>query len=425
MTPGARIQAAIELLDKIEASAFPADGVIAAYFGKRRYAGAGDRRATKEIVFAVLRARARLDRRIGSGADPRARVIAHLALSERMEATGIETLFSGEERHPAPLSAEERPLARLAPPLETPDMPAATALEYPPWLDNALRRSFGATLADEMAALNRPAPLDVRVNALKCSRDEAARMLLADGVVSHPTPFSPLGLRMEGRVRLESAAAFRNGLVEIQDEGSQLVALLTDAGPEMTVADICAGAGGKTLALAAAMKGKGELIAGDVSTRRMTAMGKRLARAGVRNVTQVATVTENVSNRGRFDRVLADAPCSGVGVWRRDVTARWRLTAGELGEIIDRQCAVLAAAALLPKIGGRLIYATCSLLTDENEDQVRWFLENHPGYNIIPISGIWTEIIGGKCPGEGPYLRLSPAATGTDGFFTAILERNG
>ncbi|OHC76667.1 MAG: hypothetical protein A3G18_09150 [Rhodospirillales bacterium RIFCSPLOWO2_12_FULL_58_28] len=423
MTPGARIRAAIELLDKIEAAAFPADGVIASYFGKRRYAGAKDRRAVRETVFAVLRARARLDRRIGPDACPRTRLIAHLAISEGMGAKEIEALFSGEGHHSALLSAAEESLARLAPPLETPEMPASTALEYPLWLDRALRRSFGEALAGEMAALNLPAPLDVRVNILKCSRDEAARMLCADDIVSRPTPLSPLGLRLESRVRLESAAAFRNGLIEVQDEGSQLVALLVGAKPGMAVADICAGAGGKTLALAAAMKGEGELVAGDVSTRRMAAMGKRLSRAGVQNVTQTATVTGD-EYRGRFDRVLVDAPCSGVGVWRRDVTARWRLTAAEMQEIINRQRAVLTAAALLPKAGGRMIYATCSLLTDENEDQVRWFLENHPGYSVIPVIGIWSDIIGGECPVKGPYLRLSPAATGTDGFFAAVLERN-
>jgi len=278
--------------------------------------------------------------------------------------------------------------------------------------------------------------LDVRVNALKGSRREAAQALADEGVDAAPTRLSPQGLRISGRARLDATVAFRGGLIEVQDEGSQLIALLTGAEPGMAVLDLCAGAGGKTLALAAAMKGgacgkkaSGELVASDVSERRMAAMKKRLARAGAGQIERHAFSGEDDAwiekNRERFDRVLADAPCTGSGAWRRDVTAKWRLNMGEMRNVIASQREILGKASRLVKAGGRLVYATCSILTAENEDQIQWFQETHTGFTIIPAPKAWEETIGGACPCGGPFLRLSPASTGTDGFFAAVLEKTG
>ena len=315
-------------------------------------------------------------------------------------------------------------------------MPEAAALEIPEWLAGSLRRQWGDGLQAEMAALNRPADLDLRVNTLKGGRAAAIQSLAADGVEARPTPLSPIGLRVRGRVRLEGAAAFRDGLVEVQDEGSQLVALLTGARPGMTVFDVCAGAGGKTLALAAAMENRGTLIAADTDMGRLKRMKPRLRRAGVSGV-EAQVLDETLSpdqkpwpeaDLGAADRVLVDAPCSGTGAWRRDPDARWRLTPAELERDLARQRRILAQAAPLVAPGGRLVYATCSVLPAENEDQVEHFLKNHPQFEVLPITRVWAETLGGTAPCPCPecaiYFSLSPAANETDGFFAAVLVRS-
>lgn len=432
MTPPARLQASIELGAGIDAEGRPADAVIDAYFRRRRYAGGGDRRAVAERVYGVLRRRSRLDwwiDRLGGGleAGPRSRIVADLVLCDGTTAEQVDALFDGSHHGPDPLSDAERRLFDAGPSLDHPAMPDWVALEYPRWLDRDLRRRWGDGLAAGMAALNRPAPLDVRVNTLKGDRRGAAESLAGDGVAAEPTPLSPLGLRLGGRLNLAATAAFRGGLIEVQDEGSQLIALVCGAGPGMTVVDYCAGAGGKTLALAAAMEGRGELVACDVSPRRLAAMDRRLVRAGAVGVrTRKLAVAGDpwiAAFEGRADRVLVDAPCSGTGVWRRDPGARWRLGPDDVESMVAGQRTILADAARLVRPGGRLVYATCSLLAGENEEQVAWFLDRHPGFAILPVAGAWAASVGGECPSAESCLRLDPDATGTDGFFAAILER--
>ena len=222
---------------------------------------------------------------------------------------------------------------------------------------------------------------------------------------------------------------FRDGRVEVQDEGSQLVALLVDARPGQAVVDYCAGAGGKTLALAARMENKGRLLALDVSAGRVDRATQRLRRAGVHNVTRRLLEGESDKwlkrNAASFDRVLVDAPCSGTGSWRRNPDAKWRLRPEDLTELVAKQAAILASAARLTKPGGRLVYATCSLLAAENDRQVEAFLATHAGWRVVPVAEVWTSVLGTPCPTDGPWLHLTPAQHGTDGFFAAVLERTG
>jgi 16S rRNA (cytosine967-C5)-methyltransferase len=272
-----------------------------------------------------------------------------------------------------------------------------------------------------MAALSTPAPLDLRVNTLKTTRDAAIIALAREGLEARPTQFSPWGLRLAPRQSVTGAKAFQDGLVEIQDEGSQLIALLVDAQPGMRVADYCAGAGGKTLAIATTMENKGHIIACDVSGPRLEAAIKRLRRAGIHNAERhLLEPGDKWAKRQaqKFDRVLVDAPCTGTGTWRRNPDARRHLTETDLTELLAKQSAILDQAQKLTKPGGKLVYATCSLLNDENEIQVEAFLARHPSFQRIPITAPLPAAL------HGPYLSLSPRQNGTDGFFAAVLVRD-
>ncbi len=438
MTPGARIQAAIELLEAIWSGTEPADRVTDDYFRKRRYAGAGDRRAVNERLYNVLRHRARLDwwtERTGAGLtpDPRTRVIAELALEDKSSPEDTAKLFSGATHCPEALSGPEEELARAlyGRPLTHADMPGPVTMEYPDWMDSSLSSLWPDRLAQEMSALNQQAPVDLRVNTLKTTPEAAVDSLVADHVDTEPTPLSPIGLRLTGKTRLAGTSAFKKGWVEVQDEGSQLIALLTDARPGMAVVDFCAGGGGKALALAAAMgvdgQIEGTLTACDISGYRLERMIPRLQRAGAEKIqTKVVAargdewVAENAATQ---DRVLCDVPCTGTGAWRRDPEAKWRFTPDDLDDLLAQQQRILETARSLVRPGGRLIYATCSLLQEENERQLAWFLEKYTDFQALPIDRVWAETVGGPPPPTGPALRLSPASTGTDGFFSAVMER--
>ena len=434
MTPGARVQAAIELLGDVDRDTAPADRTVAAFFRARRYVGGGDRRAVADRVYAALRRRAALDwwiERAGPPpADPaRARIVAGLALLDGWPAARIAGAFDGGRHAPPPLDPAETVLAATlaGQTLDHPAQPERIRLELPAWLEPALRAAFADRFAAELAALMVEAPLDLRVNTLKATRDEAVAALAADGIAAAPTPLSPLGLRVRGRPPLATVAAFRDGLVEVQDEGSQLVALLVDARAGMRVCDFCAGAGGKTLALAAAMRNKGHVVACDVLRGRVERSSVRLRRAGVHNVERRGLTSERdpwiKRHAGGFDRVLVDVPCTGIGAWRRNPDARWRFGAHDLAELIETQRRILESACRLVRPGGRLVYATCSLLPAENADQVAWFVDRAPQFAVRPIGEVWAAAVGGECPAEGPFLSLTPARHGTDGFFAAVLER--
>ncbi|MEO5373364.1 MAG: RsmB/NOP family class I SAM-dependent RNA methyltransferase [Alphaproteobacteria bacterium] len=443
MTPGARTQAAIELLAAILSSVRPADGTASAYFRERRYIGAKDRRAVAERVWGALRRRARLswwvshavaralNERGGRPPDARRMILADLVLSDGWTIERLVRLT--EDNHgPAGLSQDDRDVlaTMLGQSLDHSSMPRAVRGEYPEWLEPALRRRFGEDMERELAALTTAAPLDLRVNTLKATREEAKDALVALGLNVVETPLSPLGLRLGTRVDLAAQEVFRDGRVEVQDEGSQVVALLTGARPGQAVVDYCAGAGGKTLALAAAMGNRGRLVALDVSVGRIDRSAVRLKRAGVHNVTR--RVLEGDNDRwlkraaGQYDRVLVDVPCTGTGTWRRNPDARWRLDPADVAELVERQARILAAAARLVKPGGRLVYATCSILHEENEDQIRRFLDDRPDFHPLPLAEAWSDAVGAPWPGaDGDALTLSPARNGTDGYFAAVLARDG
>ena len=413
MTPAARVGAAIEALEEIEETGRPADAVLGGFFRARRHIGASDRKAVAERVFGVLRRRARLDWHLARrGAEPtaRTRMLARLLLVDRLQEPGA--VFGRGKYAPAPLDSAELDLfmALAGEPLEPPDMPAPVRAECPAWAERGLRESLGKAFAEELRALAEPAPVDLRVNALKTTRREARRLLFREGVRAEPLEDAPWALRCEGRPALGRTRAFREGLVEVQDAGSQRIAHAVAAGPGMQVVDFCAGAGGKALALAADMEGKGRVVATDVHDKRLARLGERMRRAGAHNIERRLLESERDRwvrrQRGKFDRVLIDAPCTGTGSWRRNPDARWTREGPRLAELTDLQGRILESAARLVKPGGRLVYATCSLLREENEAQVERFLEAAPGFARA-----------------GDDLRISPARDGSDGFYAAILER--
>jgi len=432
LTPGAQVAAAIDILSAIDTGERPADDVAADYFRHRRYIGAKDRAHISGHVYAVLRYRAALDwwllkHPVDIG--PRSRVLAALVLIGGWRPEAIASCCDGDRFRPAPLSeGEERLVRGLANrTLRHPGMSRAVANDLPQWLEPYFERVFGKGLEREMAALNASAPMDLRVNLLKTDREAARRALAAGGISAEPTSWSPIGLRLHERVPLGGLAAFTEGLVEVQDEGSQIAALLTDARPGMRVVDFCAGAGGKTLALAAGMANRGKLVACDVSARRLERAARRLRRAGVNNVERRALSSERDKwvkrHAGGFDRVFVDVPCLGTGTWRRNPDAKWRATPEDLGELVLRQQQILSSAARLVRPRGRLVYATCSLLREEDEAQADAFLAAEREFFVVPAARAWNETIGGPSPGGERYLRLTPARHGTDGFFVAIFER--
>jgi 16S rRNA (cytosine967-C5)-methyltransferase len=427
VTPSARIAAAIDLVEVIEgAPNRPADAVANDFFRSRRYIGSGDRRAVSDRVWTILRSRRRLGWWLGNArVSPRLLVAASLLL-EGWAKSGVAQAFSGGQFAPLPLSgAENAILSKIAGhTLNHPTMPDAVRLEVPDWLLPRLVDRFGADLPVEIAALSEPAALDMRVNLLKCDRDQARAALAAEGWEATTTPISPWGLRIDGRRPVTSGPAFQSGLVEIQDEGSQLVAAMVGAAPGMRVADWCAGAGGKTLALAGAMQNRGQIVACDVSAPRLDGAVRRLRRAGVHNVERhLVEPGDKWAKRraGTFDRVLVDAPCTGTGTWRRNPDARQRLKETDLAELLPKQASILDAAQSLVRKAGRLVYATCSLLKEENEAQVSAFLLRHPDFNVVPLARAWPLDV--PPPNAGEFLLLTPARHGTDGFFTAVLER--
>ena len=430
MTPSARIAASIELLDLLAGSGRPADVEMATYFRARRFIGSKDRSDIAERVYRLLRHRARIGwwlDRLSHPDEPRARVIAELLLSNGLSAEEAAQRFDGSRYGPEPLSEPERKLAdaldgQAAAPA---DMPAAIRCECPDWAAGSLQAAFGERFEDELSALLAPAPFDLRVNAFKADREGIAESLRKDDIDVSPTPLSPVGLRVAGRSPLAGHRFYREGVVEVQDERSQIVALLLDARPGQQVVDFCAGAGGKALAVAAGMQGKGRVVACDVDGSRLSRSKERLHRSGLHNIETKLLRSERdpwiSRQKGKFDRVLVDAPCSGSGAWRRHPDARWRPV--DLPELTDLQDRILAGASRLTKPGGLLVYATCSLLPDENQHRVDAFLRAHGDYEPVPVREVWSGAIGGECPTTDSTLLLTPARHGTDGFFVAVLRR--
>ena len=419
MTPAARIQAAIEILDGLEKTAQPADRYVRDWFRARRYAGVKDRAAVKERVYDVLRHRASFAWRVGGQA--RSLVLASL-LHEGQSPEAIEALFSGANYAPALLfDAERHGLG--SPPREEP--PAHVTGEYPQWLEGELQRAFGAELPEEMQAMLARAPVDVRVNRLRAKREAMLVGLSSLGITAQPMTYAPDGIRIasaEGLSRLEHTQFFQTGAFEFQDEASQIAAHLCGAKPGDRVLDLAAGAGGKALALAAIMGNQGEILAFDIDAARLREVRPRARRAGASIIASTSKKGGAAWGDGKFDIVLVDAPCSGSGTWRRNPELKWRLTPERLKELTGLQAGLLDDGARHTKSGGRLIYATCSLLPCENEDQMAAFLGRNPDFRVVRAAALWRELgLSQTPPGMGEYFRASPLKCATDGFFVCIM----
>lgn len=424
MTPAARLQATLELLSDVETAARPADAVSSAFFRARRRMEEADRGAILELVYALMRHRARLGwwlARVGpqAGGAARLRLLVWLAVTEKMGPDQAGRLMGGLS------GAEVAMLGRLKGcTMEHPDMPEAVRLECPDWAMGPLRQRFGAGLAAEMAATLVPPPLDLRVNPVKSNREAMLAEMRAAGLTPAPMRLAPHGIRLGERLSLDRVPGLKTGEVEIQDEGSQVVAALVDARPGDRVVDFCAGAGGKTLALAAQMMNRGHLVACDVNEARLKRCAERMRRAGLHNAEMRVLSSETdrwiKRHKGGFGRVLVDAPCSGTGTWRRNPDARWRAPDLGLEGLVALQGRILASAARLVKSGGRLVYATCSVLGEENEAQVAAFLTANPEFRLVPVTEVAPGLAGA---GDGEHLSLTPARHQTDGFFAAVLQR--
>lgn len=429
MTPAARLQALLDLMHEVDSVARPADAVLSAWFRERRYLGEKERGFLVAQLYALLQHHARLGwwlARHGRENTPRNRIIAWLVLNGRKTREQVQALFTGGRFSPYPLNEHERGLLSKLQgcTMEHPSMPEEVRLECPDWAAAALRRRFGDALPREMTALLDPAPLDLRVNPIKADRDRVLDALRALGLKPEPSRLAPFGIRVRERPSLSGLAMLRTGEVEIQDEGSQLVALLVDAKPGERVVDFCAGAGGKTLAIAAQMANRGHVIACDVLEGRLKRAAERFRRAGLHNIETRPLTNERdrwvKRHKGGFDRVLVDAPCSGTGTWRRNPDARWRVLGPGLEQLVPLQASILDSAARLVKPGGRLVYATCSVLFEENEDQVAAFLATHPEFEVVPLPVAAPQITGSAHP---DYLALTPARHDMDGFFAAVFQR--
>jgi 16S rRNA (cytosine967-C5)-methyltransferase len=429
MRPGAHIKAAIEVLEDVLRRHRPVGTALADWGKSHRFAGSGDRATIGNLVYDALRRRRSLAAQMD---DDSTRAIALAAAPHALGVTPAAVIASadGSQHAVEPLSeSEQTALARAVPA----DAPASVRGDFPDWLEPSLARAFGGAAAEEGAALARRAPVDLRVNTLKADRDKVLKALAR--FAPEPTPLSPVGVRLPApdgpgrQPNVEAEIGHGRGWYEVQDEGSQVAALMAAAGPRQQVLDICAGAGGKTLAFAAAMRNTGQIYAYDDDPVRLRPIFERLKRAGARNaqVLQPGDAAAVAALGPRFDLVFVDAPCTGSGAWRRRPDAKWRLKPANLAQRQDEQRAILDAAAPMVKPGGRLVYATCSVLPEENDDQVAWFLANHSGFATLPWREAWVTGVGSDPPasadGSDATLLLTPARHGTDGFFIAVLRR--
>ncbi len=393
----------------------PADAALSAFFRMKK-SGARDRAFIAETAYAVLRRKRSLERIAGKDATPRQLVLLSLFRVRGMSQRQLE---------PALLPSDLEWMAAIRQQPE-PELSLAEKLDFPDWLAERL----AARMSDEellalSRALNTTAPLDLRVNTFKTNRNTVARKLTADGIESTPCPYAPEGLRLKGKPALQKHPYYLDGSIEVQDEGSQLLGhLLAPKRSEMVV-DFCAGAGGKTLLLGAMMRSTGRLYAFDVSDKRLAKMKPRVARSGLSNVHPACLSGENDQRvrrlAGKIDRVLVDAPCSGLGTLRRNPDLKWRQTPQSIDELTVKQASILAAASRMLKPGGRLVYATCSILSEENEAIVDAFLAGHPEFRRLSAREVLAEQgINLEC---GEDMKLLPQTHATDGFYAAVMER--
>ncbi len=402
MQTGARYQAVLELITDIFKDEQPADGIINEYLRSRKYIGSKDRRFITETTWQIIRNRRKLEFDSQS-VEPR-KILLFFAKDKLSE------IFDGSPYGLAPLSSQEQNL--LSAENEQP-YPAAVEAECPDWLFAKINDM------EFCKALNQPAEADFRANGH--SREEVIARLESEGISAAPMPYAPQGFRVKDRFALGNCAAYQDGWFEPQDEASQIAALLCDVRPEHKIIDYCCGAGGKSLALADLLHNQGHILAHDISAKRLENIKPRITRLGVKNIELIDIVATTDRD---FDRFIIDAPCSGTGTWRRSPDAKFRLTAQKLFGLNQIQAELLSIAAAKTKIGGRIIYITCSVLPDENEDIINAFLRAHQEFAPLDISKLWEQKINAPYPhGNQQMLRMSPLTTNTDGFFITVLEK--
>ena len=438
MIPSARINATIEILEKVGRSSLNVDRVTLSYFRQRRFAGAKDRSFIIKLVYRLVRNRIKINWWLDSlslAISPRSQVIAGLALFNDGPIEDIEDLFKEGEHSTGLLDDEEGNLIKelVTQSIFNEKMPDNVKYECPDWIADRLRPIYGNDLNSHLEALNTEASFDLRLNTLTNPNREGIRQALKrQGLKTELTTYSPFGLRSNRRQRLDGTKYFKSGLIEVQDEGSQLAALLVGAAPGMQIIDFCTGSGGKALVMGGLMQNTGRIVAMEVSQNRLKQAGIRISRAGLHNIERKLISDENDKKIKRltkkFDRVLVDAPCTGTGTWRRDPDTRAKYSDLDLENMMSLQDRILASAARLTKPGGCLVYVTCSLLREENEDRIIALLSRRKDYKIVPIPKIWDEQVtvkgGGKCPTNSEMLRLTPKEHNTDGFFAAVLRRD-
>ncbi|TFZ01414.1 RsmB/NOP family class I SAM-dependent RNA methyltransferase [Ramlibacter rhizophilus] len=418
MHPKALLDACAELVGQVLKLDHPADAVVSRYFREHRSLGPRERATLAETAYAVLRRKLLYDHFAPSGTGPRERRMAILG-------------FAGPRDFlKSALSDAERRWLDQCDAVVPADLLERHRHNLPEWLVASLKAQVGAEFMALAESLNRPAPLDLRVNTLQARREDVARELAQAGIASEPTPWSPWGLRLADKPALTKLDAFTRGAIEVQDEGSQLLCAMVDARRGEMVVDFCAGAGGKTLALGAAMRNTGRLYAFDVSAHRLDALKPRLARSGLSNVHPAAIAHERDERikrlAGKIDRVIVDAPCSGLGTLRRNPDLKWRQSPQAVQEMTAKQMAILSSAARLLKPGGRLVYATCSLVREENEAIAEAFSAQQPGFEVLPavqaLAPLKLADAAQLCSGD--HLRLWPHRHETDGFFAAAWVRS-
>jgi 16S rRNA (cytosine967-C5)-methyltransferase len=411
--PPAILGNAEEVLREILRFTSPADVTLSRYFKDHPRLGGRERGAIAECVYAVLRNKSFFTDFAGAGATMR-----RLTLLGMAEAIGADSLGG--------LTEDESALLARIKDIDRSLLPPKKLANLPDWLYDKFVAQYGEEETQALAAvLNTPAPLDLRVNSLKSDRDKVIAELATAPIAAEPTPYSALGLRIWKKPALQNLPLFKEGAIEVQDEGSQVLAQLLGARRGEMVVDFCAGAGGKTLAIGAIMRNTGRLYAFDVSEKRLTKLKPRLARSGLSNVHPVVIAHERDAKvkrlAGKIDRVLVDAPCSGMGTLRRNPDVKWRQQPEGIAELTEKQASILDGAARLVKFGGRLVYATCSLLDEENDGIVQGFLASHPDFELVPMHKVLAEQ---RISLEmGDYLKMLPHKHGTDGFFAAVLER--
>ena len=416
MIEAARIEAIIEVLKTYSQDLTPLDAHLSFYFKARRYIGSKDRQAIASRIYGIFRHYAHLSwwallrgvslNSISAQAAARLQVLAYLIEIEKMERAKIGILFNGEKYSPNKLNDQERQLLSVTIANSTP--PLWVRGEFPEWLQPQLEAVFGSDLLPHMQAFQEEAPVDIRTNTLKINRDTLQGQLKLEKIKADPLPESPVALRLSEIQPLTATKAFRDGLFEVQDLGSQKIAEFLDVMPGQSILDLCAGAGGKTLSIAAQMENKGKLVAMDTAGWRLQKARLRLKRAGVNNTECRVLDEDGLSwlkrQKGRFDRVLIDAPCSGTGTWRRNPEQKWKLAQTEIDRLHEIQLGLLHQAAPLLKPGGKLVYATCSVLKVENEDVIAKFLNKNEKFSLEKQE------------------RLTPLHNHTDGFFMVTLS---